>query len=484
MKPCATPTETLDAARSEKLRLEMNLNFLNHELLQATIAAVEVDRDKTDLVTRIGHNLRAPMTAIVGFSEMLLHSSDHIHALNIAHSSRQMLSMINGLMESFRSAQVEKNPTTKINIEIKKNSPPLASNHFLQHTQQEVFRLEKLIRVRTTALQDVVLLGDESKKISSELLGCVKPHLLLPVEDIIREAEMMVRAGMEDTAPAKIILRNANQLKQKVESLIRDAQLHELLHPIRAHPVVMQQLLKEVATEAKGLAKINGNRFEFRPAGELTLRSNVDSQRLRRVLLELLGHAAERTRHGEIVLHAEARRRPSGSLDYLFQICDTGPRLGATDLQTIFEPFGSSKEDKSHQKLRLAMAKQWITLMKGELLIANLPDRGMTRTVMIPVQDVPEDGPSDDSSPQSQPIPIETNGAKFLEVTVSPGPETLSEVSNFISMGAISDLIDWANSTDSQSASWSRFASQVNDLAGQGDLQGLAALRDAYSTKL
>lgn len=99
-----TQSDLLRAAQAEQLRLETILNLRNQALRQATDAATEADRARSNLMTHISHDLRAPMNAIMGYADLVARRNgrSRVHALGILRSSRSMLMQINGLVQGAR----------------------------------------------------------------------------------------------------------------------------------------------------------------------------------------------------------------------------------------------------------------------------------------------------------------------------------------------------------------------------------------------
>ena len=100
----ATQTEWLAAQQVEQERLSAAVRSRSAALRQAAVAADEAARAKSELLARVGHDLRAPLTAIMGYAGRLeeLEGAVRQRALAIRRSAQEMLVMINGLLEYAR----------------------------------------------------------------------------------------------------------------------------------------------------------------------------------------------------------------------------------------------------------------------------------------------------------------------------------------------------------------------------------------------
>lgn len=100
----AMQAEWLTAQQIEQERLTQAVRSRSTALRQAAVAADEAARAKGELLARVGHDLRAPLTAIMGYAARLEEAEGAIRqrALAIGRSAREMLALINGLLEYAR----------------------------------------------------------------------------------------------------------------------------------------------------------------------------------------------------------------------------------------------------------------------------------------------------------------------------------------------------------------------------------------------
>ncbi len=99
-----------------------------------------------------------------------------------------------------------------------------------------------------------------------------------------------------------------------------------------------------------------------------------DENKLRQVLINLLGNAVKFTGEGEVVLRVQAR----ASDRYSFEVSDTGPGIAPEQQAAIFEPFHQESEGGAQggTGLGLAIAHRHVELMGGQLGLASEPGEG------------------------------------------------------------------------------------------------------------
>ena len=107
-----------------------------------------------------------------------------------------------------------------------------------------------------------------------------------------------------------------------------------------------------------------------------------DPDRLRQVVVNLVGNAIKFTQQGEIVVQVELERDTAPETVLHFAVRDTGIGIPPERLQSIFEPFeqadGSMTRRYGGTGLGLAIAAQLVALMGGRIWVASEPGRGST----------------------------------------------------------------------------------------------------------
>ena len=118
-----------------------------------------------------------------------------------------------------------------------------------------------------------------------------------------------------------------------------------------------------------------------------------DEQKLRQVLINLLGNAVKFTETGQVSLTVNALEKNR----YYFEVTDTGPGILEEYRHTIFEPF---QQDESNQQvggtgLGLSISQRYVELMGGKLKLISQTNEGaqFCFTITLPPSQTPVEKP-------------------------------------------------------------------------------------------
>jgi len=135
-----------------------------------------------------------------------------------------------------------------------------------------------------------------------------------------------------------------------------------------------------IEAAAKGLTPVLSERgvaLACESSGDLTI--NGDPQRLRQVLANLVGNAADASKPGARVV---LRATPANDGQVSIEVEDTGRGIGAADLARIFEPFFTTRPDGTG--LGLAICHKVVRAHGGDIRVKSIVGEGSTFTVMLP----------------------------------------------------------------------------------------------------
>jgi len=153
-----------------------------------------------------------------------------------------------------------------------------------------------------------------------------------------------------------------------------------------------------------------------------------DPDRLRQVLINLLGNAVKFTDAGQVHLRIERESVGDSVQTLRFSVSDTGPGIALEKQSLIFETFtqadGSISRQYGGTGLGLTISRQIVERMGGRLEVSSIPGKGSTFSFAVPFEIAPR-GASQPDSTGRQPHEGPATGLRILLVEDSKDNQLL-----------------------------------------------------------
>ncbi len=208
----------------------------------------------------------------------------------------------------------------------------------------------------------------------------------------------LARMSHELRTPLNAILGFSNILKKSMNATIQEKQNLNIIKKSADHLLNIINEILELSKIEAGKIEINPKNFDFfelikdienifafrceakNLKFNITLSKNLpnfikaDVQRLRQILINLLGNSLKFTNQGEISLYIYALNNK-----LFFEVKDTGIGIDIKNQEKIFKPFEQVKLDNYTQQgtgLGLAITKELISLMGGAIYLKSQINKG------------------------------------------------------------------------------------------------------------
>jgi signal transduction histidine kinase len=145
-------------------------------------------------------------------------------------------------------------------------------------------------------------------------------------------------------------------------------------------PFDPRELVESVVASHRSLAAQKGVEFGWHDAGA-PAQVALDQQRVRQILVNLVGNALKFTAQGRVELEA------AGTEDELNVIVrDTGPGIPAHQHELIFEEFRQAEDSAAGTGLGLAISRRLARAMGGDISVNSAAGQGSTFQLRLPVE--------------------------------------------------------------------------------------------------
>ena len=219
----------------------------------------------------------------------------------------------------------------------------------------------------------------------AEFIRALVHELKTPLTAILASSDLMM-AGLRQEpwlSLARNVHKGASNLDGRIDELLDLARGEIGLLKLKPQLLNPRQLLHQIAGEMEPLAVKQQKTLSLEISPSLPV-IQADEERLRQVILNLLGNAFRFTpRGGEIRLKC---RESSGSLVVTVQ--DEGPGIDETMQERLFEPYHRWEDDAeilSGLRLGLALGKILVELHGGEIWVKSRQGSGSTFGFTLPI---------------------------------------------------------------------------------------------------
>lgn len=240
------------------------------------------------------------------------------------------------------------------------------------------YRIDELVEARKRAI--------EASEAKSSFLARISHELRTPLNAVLGYAQILQKSkNLADQEQQYVgtMYRSGHHLLNMINDILDISKIEsgkmDLLEVDFNLPELLQDLqsMFNLKCVEKGIKLVMD--FQDPLPGAVT----GDPNKLRQILINLMGNAIKFTSSGSVTL----RLRYSGTYDLQFEVEDTGPGIPKDALESIFDPFNQVKgKYQEGTGLGLAISRRLTELMGGGILVKSEVGVGSTFHVHIPLR--------------------------------------------------------------------------------------------------
>ena len=228
----------------------------------------------------------------------------------------------------------------------------------------------------------------------SEFLANMSHEIRTPMNSIIGMSEILMDAPLSEDYKKHLrtIQRSADALLYIINDILDIAKVEAGRMKVEKKPYDPREVAESAAEMFSQRADAKGLELLLRISPEVPTAVLGDGNRLRQILINLVGNAIKFTSKGQIQVGVERRREPGG--DWLeFSVADTGIGISPENRKKLFNKF-TQVDDSSTRKyggtgLGLIISKNLAEIMGGSMTMEGAAGGGSVFSFRLPCQEAP-----------------------------------------------------------------------------------------------
>ncbi len=274
--------------------------------------------------------------------------------------------------------------------------------------------LEQKVEERTVELEKAMLAAQSANRAKTEFLATMSHEIRTPMNGVLGAVQILNGSHLDSDQQklVNVIRQSGEDLVGIVDDILSLSKVEAGKLTLEKTTVVIPALCENLVALFQPKAEAKGISLKMLLEDSAPKQILSDPQRLRQILLNLIGNAVKFTDQGRVLLRVNSDPVTN---TLCFHVEDTGLGIPKDKLANLFDPFVQADSSTTRKfggsGLGLAIVHRFVQAMQGSVEIESEPGCGSTFRVRFPLVVAPE---LEESPKPAQQLPNNLAGLKVL----------------------------------------------------------------------
>ncbi len=224
--------------------------------------------------------------------------------------------------------------------------------------------------------------AEQASVAKSDFLARMSHEIRTPMNGVIGMADLLSRSqlGEREVRFVKTIKQSADSLLHVINDILDFSKIEAGKLKLSFNDFDIRDLIGDTVDMFLEMASLKQLELTYLIAEDIPSFVVEDSDRLRQILVNIMGNAVKYTERGGVMVRVGLADGLPGNVSLRIEIEDSGIGIPLPEQEKLFEPFeqvdGTSTRRFGGTGLGLSIAKQLVALMGGEIGIESVVGRG------------------------------------------------------------------------------------------------------------
>jgi len=254
----------------------------------------------------------------------------------------------------------------------------------------EVLARVKMLLYAKSRNDRLILDADAGNKARQQFLSHISHELRTPMIGVLGMTQILEMTEL--TGEQREYLKDLNHSGENMFSLVCNildfTSIDAGKTDVKSVEFNLRDCIEDAVTMQKNITNAKGLALDVAFIGAFPDLLMGDAQRLKQILLNLVGNAIKFTAHGGITITVQLDEPENKKVNVKIAVCDSGIGISPLALDKIFLPFiqedGSSTRKYGGAGLGLTLSRRLAELMGGTISVESTKNVGSCFTLTVP----------------------------------------------------------------------------------------------------